>query len=193
MVSFTNFHTLDPDAADLSRELIDNAARQRSSFMSFMSIWMAFNGWMECVTEAPNDRRMIEMLADDRRATDAYEALLQGDSGFGRWVSSFADLWPVVNVRDARRKLGRDVFWRMDRDEFLEACRRREVKIAPTGWTGRDRPTWPQILGTIYTIRCNLFHGAKSPQNGRDRDLIRHADHVLRVFIEETGCLEWRD
>jgi hypothetical protein len=54
-------------------------------------------------------------------------------------------------------------------------------------------PTWPQVLRTIYLIRCNLFHGAKSPQHARDRDLVRHADRVLRAYIEGSGCFDWCD
>jgi hypothetical protein len=52
----------------------------------------------------------------------------------------------------------------MDRDALFEACRREDVKMQPVGWTAGDLPTWPQLLRTIYLIRCNLFHGAKSPQ-----------------------------
>jgi hypothetical protein len=193
MVSFTNFRRLDPETADLARELMENATRQRSSFMSFISTWMAFNGWMECVTEAPSDRRMIDMLADNRRATEAYEDLLRSSEPFRRRVETFANLWPVLNVRDVRRKLGRDAFWRFERDEFLEECRRHDVQMQPEGWTGGQQPTWPQILRTIYLIRCNLFHGAKSPQHVRDRGLVRNADRLLREFIGETGCFEWFD
>lgn len=91
------------------------------------------------------------------------------------------------------KKLGYDAFWRMDQDALVAACLREDVKMQPAGWTANDLPTWPQLLRTIYLIRCNLFHGAKSPQNGRDRDLVRQADWILRSFIREAGCFDWHD
>lgn len=192
MVSFTNFRTLDPETADVARELVQNAIRQRSSFMSFMSLWMAFNGWMESVTEAPNDAAMITAIADNCRLTDAYAGLMD-DFTFHRRVMSFANMWPVLNVRDVRRKLGREAFYIEDREDLLERCRREGVQHQPLGWTDGDVPTWPQLLRTIYCIRCNLFHGAKSPQHTRDRDLVLHADRILRAFLERSGCFDWHD
>lgn len=193
MVSFSDFHTLDPEAARLARELIENAERQRSAFMSFVNIWMAFNGWMESVTDAATDARMIEAIAENRRLNEAFEELLRGSPAFRQQVVSFAADWPVINVRDARRKLGRDAFFRFDREEFLDECRRHDVKSQPAAWVPGEVPTWPQLLRTVYAVRCNLFHGAKSPQNRRDRDLVRHSDRVLRGFIEASGCLDWQD
>lgn len=193
MVAFSDFHTLDPEAADLARELLENAGRQRSSFMSFVNTWMAFNGWMESVTGATNDARMVEAIAENRRLNETFEGLLDGRPEFRREVERFAEDWPVVNVRDARRRLGRDAFFRFDRDEFVEECRRNDVKSQPVGWDPGEVPTWPQLLRTVYAVRCNLFHGSKSPQNRRDRDLVRHSDRVLRAFIEQSGCLDWHD
>lgn len=192
MVNFSNFRSLDPETADLAHELIDNADRQRSAFMSFMSLWMGFNGWMESVTGADHDAAMITAIAENRRATDAYEELMQDDD-FQRRVMAFSQLWPVLNVRDVRQKLGRDAFWAQDRDELFDRRRRVGVRMQPVGWTDGDVPTWPQLLRTIYCVRCNLFHGAKSPQHGRDRDLVRRSDRILRMFIERSRCFEWTD
>lgn len=193
MVSFSNFTMLDPDAVTLARELTENADRQRSAFMSFLSIWMAFNGWMESVTEATTDADMITALAENRRVMEAYDGLMNRSADFRRRVSTFSAMWPVLNVRDARRKLGRDAFWQLSRDELLEECRRENVKVQPVGWTDGDTPTWPQLLRTIYIIRCNMFHGSKSPQNSRDRELVLHSDRILRRFIDQTRCFDWND
>lgn len=193
MVSFSDFRLLDPETADLARDLIGNDDRQHSTFLPFMNAWMGFNGWMESVTGGGSDATMITALADNSRMTDAYNELVDRDRSFQRHVMRFAELWPVLNVRDVRRKLGRDAFWQMGRDELLATCRQEDVKIQPLGWTEGEVPTWPQVLRTIYQVRCNLFHGSKSPQHGRDRDLVRHANRVLRGFIEKTDCLEWHD
>lgn len=184
---------LDPEMADLARELIDNADRQRSAFMSFVNIWMAFNGWMESVTDANSDAAMITALAENARAIDAYDTLVHTSPQFRRRVELFSGMWPVLNVRDVRRTLGRDAFWQFSRDELLEACVRQNVKLQPVGWADGSVPSWAQVLRTVYMVRCNMFHGSKSPQNLRDRDLVLHSDRILRAFIDQSGCFDWYD
>ena len=193
MVSFSNFQTLDPETADLARELIDNARRARSAFNSFVSLWMAFNGWMECVTDASTDAEMITAMVDNKRIRDAYEDLIVQSTKFRTHVMRFSAMWPVLNVRDVRRKLGRDAFWRLSRKDLIAQCLRAKVMHQPAGWTEGDVPTWSQLLRTIYAIRCNMFHGSKSPQIRRDHDLVLQADRILRMFIELTSCFDWHD
>ncbi len=134
MVSFNNFRMLDPETADLARELIENADRQRSAFMSFVNVWMAFNGWMESVTDSQSDAAMIAALAENPRLAGAYEHLLQTSRPFSRRVASFSNMWPVLNVRDVRRKLGRDACWLHSREELLQRCLDQQVKLQPVGW-----------------------------------------------------------
>ena len=191
MTNFANFRTMEPETKDLVLELMQNAARQRSAFMSFVNVWMAFNGWMAAVTERETDADMIRDFSANNRLIDAYAALMEGSQPFHRLVSDFAGMWPVLNVRDVRKKLGRDAFWRLQRDEFTAACEAANVKRQPAAWTADDTPSWEQLLRTIYQVRCNLFHGEKSPQNLRDRQLILKSDRILRTFLAETGCFEW--
>lgn len=193
MVNFSNFRLLDPEAADTARELMSSGGGRQSAFLPFMNIWMGFNGWMESVTEKSSDAAMINALTENRRMMDAYADLLETDHRFRRGVLSFAELWPVLNVRDVKKKLGRDAFWQYGHEELMEACRQAEVKIQPLGWRPGGLPTWAQVLRAIYLVRCNLFHGAKSPQNGRDRQLVQNANDVLRRYIDASGCFDWDD
>jgi hypothetical protein len=192
MATFGNFSQLDPEVADVARELICAPVGQRPAFMAFMYVWMGFNGWMEAVTESDFDSGMISELADSPRLTNAYQAAMQHQE-FRNAVRAFSRAWPVLNVKDVRKRLGRDAFARMSRDQLIEECQRQDVRFHPPGWNVGDDPTWPQVLKTIYAVRCNLFHGAKSPQNARDRELVRRANSILRQFIDHSGCLDWRD
>lgn len=191
MVCFSHFRTLNPEAADLARELIDASDFQRSAFSSFVNLWMGFNGWMECVTEAATDAEMITALAKHQRLTDAFSELMGNSPDFRKQVEDFATMWPVLNVRDVRRKLGRDAFWRFSREELMAKVLHQGVKFQPVRWAAGDTPTWPDLLRTIYTIRCNLFHGSKSPENFRDHKLVVASDNILRIFIARSACFEW--
>ncbi|PAY06870.1 hypothetical protein CK489_25030 [Bradyrhizobium sp. UFLA03-84] len=193
MVKFSNFQMLNSDATNTTHDLFDSSVRQRSSFTAFATTWMAFNGWMEAVTDEATDAAMLSALGESRRIMKAYDELLESSSQFRHQVMTFAEMWPVANVRDLRRKLGRDAFVRLSSGELLQECLAKEVKFQPVGWSDGDTPTWPQLLRTIYAIRCNMFHGSKSPYQTRDRDLVRHAERVLRTFIEETRCFDWHD
>jgi hypothetical protein len=124
---------MESETKDLVLDLMENADR-RSAFMSFVNIWMAFNGWMAAVTERETDADMIRDFSANNRLNDAYATLMEGSQPFHRLVSDFAATWPVLNVRDARKKLGRDAFWRLQRDEFTAACEAANVKRQPAVW-----------------------------------------------------------
>jgi hypothetical protein len=193
LVNFNNFRTLNPESADLARELIEAAEQQRSDFFSFAAVWMAFNGWMECVTGADSDADMIKALAEHQRLSAAYAGLVESVADFRNSVNAFATQWPVLNVRDVRRKLGWDAPVRFSREELITQVVREGVRHQPVEWRGGDVPTWPQVLRSIYGVRCNLFHGSKSPQNHRDHELVVSCNSILRMFIELTGCFDWGD
>lgn len=193
MTRFDNFLNLDPAAADLARGLIAAPEQQQLVFSSFIHVWMAFNGWMECVTEAGSDREMIDALASHARLKAAYDHLLASGTEFRASVVRLADLMPVLSVRDVRKKLGRDAFQMLGRPQILHEARRAHVKRPPAGWASGAMPTWPQLLRTIYQVRCNLFHGSKSPDDQRDQELVETCNTILRQFITRTNCFGWSD
>jgi hypothetical protein len=190
VVNYSNFSMLNPESADLARDLLAQVHGTDTPFSSFIHAWMAFNGWMECVTEEESDAGMVSALCADTRLASAYEDLM-GSEQFKRYVMEFSSLWPVLNVRDVRRKLGRDAFLRLSREELLQRAAAGQVRAEPANWAAGAVPTWTNLLRATYTVRCNLFHGSKSPQNYRDHQLVTHANAFLREFINRSACLEW--
>jgi hypothetical protein len=193
MVSFSNFHRLDPAARDVAIELLANAQGQQPSFMAFIYRWMAFNGWMSAVTLKDTDREMIDAIVAAPRLIEAFNHLMAIDPDFRQIVTEFTTLWPVLNVRSVRAKLGYDAFRKNDRAALLALCAAKNVKQQPTAWVAGAHPSWEQLLRTIYQVRCNLFHGEKSPQIFRDRDLVIASDRALARFIAATECFNWYD
>jgi len=193
MVSFSNFHRLDPAARDVAIELLANADGQPPSFMAFVYRWMAFNGWMSAVTLGESDREMIDALAAAPRLVDAYDQLMAGDAAFAEAVTAFAAMWPVLNVKSVRAKLGYAAFNQHHRPALLALCAANNVRQQPQGWVAGSVPSWEQLLRTVYQVRCNLFHGEKSPQSFRDYELVTGSDKILARFIVRTGCFDWYD
>jgi hypothetical protein len=193
MVCFNHFHMLDPSAYRLSMELQDRAEHEPPSMISFMLRWMGFNGWLAAVTGCERDYEMINALVAEPRMTAAYDQLIDANADFKKEVSAFAAHWPVLNVANVRAKLGYDAFRRYDRAALIAECDAKNVKRQPADWVPGTTPRWDQVLRTIYQVRCNLFHGEKSEQAVRDRDLVFASDRILRQLLAETGCLGWHD
>jgi hypothetical protein len=193
MVNFSDYQKLDPAAYQVSRELFDGADHEPPSMMSFIFRWMEFNGWMAAITGCERDYEMINALAAEPRITAKYNQLLSDRPRFNHEVEAFSAQWPVLNVAHVRAKLGFDAFRRYDRAALLVECDAKQVKRQPVGWLAGATPSWEQLLRTIYQVRCNLFHGEKSEQAARDRDLVFASDRVLRLFLADSGCLEWHD
>ena len=52
----------------------------------------------------------------------------------------------------------------------------RQVKLKDTGNIG-------EVINFIYQIRCNLFHGSKSPMNTMDSSLVDLSGKILEKWI----------
>ncbi len=48
----------------------------------------------------------------------------------------------------------------------------------------KDNQDWPNIIEFIYTVRNNLFHGDKDPEDDRDKFLVKYAYKLLNPLVE---------
>jgi len=193
MVRYTHFHILDPMAHNVSIDLLDRAGREPAPMIRFILRWMGFNGWLAAVTGCERDHQMINALAAELRMASSYERLITTNPDFRREIDAFAAHWPVLNVAHVRATLGYNAFRRYDRAALLAACEAQRVKKQPRNWIPDTTPNWEQLLRTLYQVRCNLFHGEKSDQSARDRDLVFTSDRILHELLVGTGCINWHD
>ena len=193
MVRFSNFPTLDPAAYNVVHDLLAQADQQASVFAAFLFRWMAFNGWMSAVALENTDAAMVGAIVKEPRLVAAFDKLMLDDEAFSGAVTDFSSLWPVLNLKDVRAKIGYDAFQLFSRDEVLASYPGIDVKRQPADWVAGSRPSWEQLMRVIYEVRCNLFHGQKSPLNSRDDELIGFSDRLLKDYLEGSGCLEWDD
>lgn len=193
MVSFSNFHTLDPAAHNVVLDLLARSDEEASSFTAFLFRWMAFNGWMSALTLGNSDAEMVTAIIGDARLRSEFGRLMLADQEFSDAIMAFATLWPVLNLKDVRAKIGFDAFQLFSREEVLANYAGVNVKRQPAGWVAGSTPSWEQTIRVIYEVRCNLFHGQKSPLNHRDAELVQHSNTVLKAYIVKSGCFGWFD
>lgn len=168
----------------------------KSPFEAFIFLWISFNGFASCVTEEDRDAEMMRRLGTCPEMRGRFDRLLRSDKDFSSSVREFASLWPIFKVMDIRKT---DRAWSglSTRPElvryYLEEPRiRYEPNCFPFHRNqGEDIPLdWPHTIHTIYRVRCNLFHGDKSPQSEMDQLIVNMSFHVLAKFLERSGLIE---
>lgn len=60
----------------------------------------------------------------------------------------------------------------------------RPSKSGGVGATFSNASDFEQAVRFIYQIRCNLFHGGKSPVDKNDKKLVRWSANILEKWIE---------
>jgi hypothetical protein len=185
VVVFDRFSQLHPDGRHLAGLLLRRGNREDDDFLSFFMIWMSFNGWMACVTARDRDADMVGDIAEDLRLSLAFRDVCRRNDQFRETVDQFATFWPVFNAKSVKRHFGEEIFAFRDRDNLVErALLYRQVQRRPADWVPGDQPRWGDLIWVIYQVRCNLFHGSKSPVNWADAELVRLSSSCLKQFLD---------
>ncbi|MBQ0002214.1 MAG: hypothetical protein KBT21_01620 [Treponema sp.] len=79
---------------------------------------------------------------------------------------------------------------------FIDIFTEKPVKDMKKGFTSKHQKKYCRdlIYGTheektiaifqiMYQVRCNLFHGGKSPNIDRDLDLVRYSGEILEIYL----------
>ena len=176
------------------RELIARF-RQRSVdrdlpvFDRFVNAWIAFNAYGSIACGFENDKQTIDALGIDNKLNGVFSDVYKNNQTFSRNVSEFQSMWPVYSESDAYRALKRRFKPNGPDDKFYpdEALMRAACKPGMVRSRPEDKSlsiTWANILNAIYQVRCNLMHGAKSPVNPRDQDLVRLSYDIITSMMD---------
>lgn len=189
LLSFNNLH-------DEGKGLILGWAARAGSdgieeFESFIYAWIAFNAWMQCVTDPQiSDREQLARLERTERLQNLFSELLSAPS-FHEDAYHFSALWPIFSVTDVGDLV------RQHRPRGA-ACSELIAFYSREAPNARRRPgchlkhkdriqlDWPHTLEAIYQVRCNLFHGNKSARELEDREIIKAAGAVLLPISQKV-------
>jgi len=162
-------------------------------FDAFTTLWRAFNGWAECISEQKQDRRWLDSLMLNQQLQERFNQLLAHDDQFRIIADSFMTQWPIFEA-SAIHNSGIPWF-KGDRPEVVAYYLENEIPFAPPCWKNhRDNSEnvpldWPHTLATLYRVRNNLIHGGKA-KNEANHQIVSSAFHVLLSFLDNSGFFE---
>lgn len=132
-------------------------------FDRFASLWISFNAWGTYESHSDTDRKMIEWAKTNSALTTEFSELINDDAPFIQDVTRLQAMCPILRNKP----------YRGSRDVTITAI-----------------TNFGEVLEAIYTIRCNFFHGEKSPDDTRDRTLTELAFQILnKVFAPKIAEL----
>lgn len=129
-------------------------------FDRFICLWIAFNALYGIKSGSNQDQ--IKSLIEELY-DDAYDIILENIDFF---------YTPIKNLNPSIRRL--------DTSNYI-----RELKAS-----SNNRDKLVQLMYCIYQVRCNLFHGGKTPDSDRDYKVVRNACKILQQFFDIYSSLE---
>ena len=129
----------------------------------FISLWIAFNGWMKRkFGEDLKDRDLINEVKKSKDIKKVFYDLRENNQCFIKNLDKLKK-YLVADMRDANNRIR----------------------------TERYNGTFESLIKTIYQIRCNLFHGRKGTEK-RDLELICLSYNILlplfKKYLEKHNC-----
>jgi hypothetical protein len=133
---------------------------QLDYFDIYINLFISYNAWFKKVTELSEDRAAIERL---KTRTGIWDEYLAGNAMHGL-DEPFAEIAAITQAEPLKNLTGGNRHW----DGIV-----------------KNDSDWQGLIEYWYRIRCNLFHGTKSPEDDREVKLVKLAHESLNVFMSE--------
>ena len=132
-------------------------------FDQYINLFIAYNAWFKKVTEVSKDREAITAL---KSRSGIWQQYIRGET--------MQNLTPYMS-------------------EIVELTDQRPLQnLTHNGsvdphWNGVVENThdWESLIEYWYRVRCNLFHGEKSPEEDRESKIVELAYKSLNEFMSE--------
>lgn len=132
------------------------AKEQRDSFIKFFLLYMCLDAWISDESKAEYDRDKLEWLINSENSLKKY--------------------WPVTpNIQSSLTGMKK-----RGMIENMHPLHRGEYRYL------KDVNNFGEVVNFIYQIRCNLFHGGKSPVKNDDLQIVHWAAKILENWIGWT-------
>lgn len=152
------------------KEYINNCLSINNSnavFINFFALWNAYNYlYNELYNNIKYDSNKAVKIADDDFLSDYYELDIKNTA-----LEEFQKI-PSFNNEESIRNQVVDT-------RFNKINHNNNAKFNDTNCSLKD------LLNAIYQIRCNLFHGDKTPYNDTDIKLVSWAYKYLSLILHK--------
>lgn len=140
-------------------------------FVKFVALWMAFNERFSLIKRPKSSKEENYHDYSERTKINIYcennEKIIESVHQLV-WTSPFIKIFLESGVKDMRAgyltKDNENDFKKLTREEGIEQSK--------------------ALFQTIYQVRCNLFHGSKSPDDKRDINLVRCAGEIMEIYMK---------
>lgn len=161
-------------------------AASEDYFSKFVFEYLAFIAYLKSnkYPDAKKDRHAIQQLKRDSQLSKDYVSLVQNKPqlkrSWGRIKKEF-DTKPFQDAARASIGCEEHVWWNCHHDNPQEKSS--EERGKPSGVI-HSLEDWGNMVEFWYSVRNNLFHGAKDPERRRDQFAVEYAYKTLRELME---------
>jgi len=130
--------------------------RQTDPFIKFFLFYICFDAWLTAESGEDIDKKKIQwFINNDNCLKNKWQDIRSLETD--SWLNNLKELSPIKDMRPNQRRK----YIHLNNTTNLE-----------------------EVIKFIYQIRCNLFHGSKSPMNVRDKNLVELSGKILEKWIK---------
>lgn len=147
---------MNTETRKLIKAWVARARLENDAYVRFFILYMCVDAWMTASTSKDSDQQKLKWLKTSDNVLKKY------------WNNTPHKNVPLNGIKA------------MGQIEYLLPSKRGQHEQL------NDIEDFSQVVDILYQIRCNLFHGGKSPNNRRDSRLVWLSANVLQTWLEWT-------
>ena len=158
-------------------------ASDEDYFSKFVFEYLAFIAFLKKrkFIDATNDRNAIQRLKQDESTKSIYLQKITSDEVIKKSLEKIKeelDRAPLGNVSGNGSEVEEIKWWNCSSIQLTT-----QTDQLSSGRI-RDLNDWGNMVEFWYSIRNNLFHGSKNPEEGRDKLVVEHGYKTLSPLVE---------
>lgn len=170
--------------------LIKNWHQQATSddfFSKYVFEYLAFIGFLKRIkfVNEDSDTNAVRRLKHDEEFKNVYLTQVENSPTLQEaWnlIKTELDTSPLHAISESTGEICSIWYW--DCGHEFESKKEREVHECEKQGTIRDLSDWANMVEFWHSIRNNLFHGSKNPQDKRDKILIENGFKTLSPLVD---------
>lgn len=177
------------------KELIKNwhtKASEEDYFSKFVFEYLSFIAYLKTQRYSSNDtdRKAIQKLKRDQTIRRKYLEKIDSNRDLKKDWQHIKQKLDRIQLGNASRNLNNVEeikYWNCSHDQLNQMTLAEQQKLKGVIHSLED---WENMVEFWHSIRNNLFHGAKNPENERDQFAVKYGYRTLKelmeIFINET-------